>query len=159
MTPLRGGWEVFRQSLFDEAGYAPGDMQFVEAYDDYPIMVAIQLEDLGFCAKGEVGPFLERTRLTFDGDLPLNTGGGQLSCGQTGGGGGMIGITEAIRQLRGEGGARQVKARSAAWSPVTAWSPMAMASPPARSCWRPRRECLDGARDARQSANARSLAP
>ena len=81
----------------------------MQAYDDYPIMVAIQLEDLGFCAKGEVGPFLDRTRLTFDGDLPLNTGGGQLSCGQTGGGGGMIGLTEAVRQLRGEGGARQVK--------------------------------------------------
>jgi len=83
-------------------------MQFVQAYDDYPIMVAIQLEDLGFCAKGEVGKFLTSHRLTFDGDVPLNTGGGQLSCGQTGGGGGMIGLTEAVRQLRGEGGARQV---------------------------------------------------
>lgn len=108
VSPIRGGWELFRDALFDEAGFGPKDMQFVQAYDDYPIMVAIQLEDLGFCAKGEVGPFLDRNRLTFDGDLPLNTGGGQLSCGQTGGGGGMIGITEAVRQLRGEGGARQV---------------------------------------------------
>jgi acetyl-CoA acetyltransferase len=108
VTPLRGGWELFRDGLFDEAGVGPTDMHFVQVYDDYPIMVAIQLEDLGFCAKGEVGAFLDRTRLTFDGDMPLNTGGGQLSCGQTGGGGGMIGITEAVRQLRGEGGGRQV---------------------------------------------------
>ncbi len=109
VSPLRGGWELFRDGLFNEAGFGPKDMQLVQAYDDYPIMVAIQLEDLGFCAKGEIGSFLDRNRLTFDGDLPLNTGGGQLSCGQTGGGGGMIGITEAVRQLRGEGGARQVK--------------------------------------------------
>jgi acetyl-CoA acetyltransferase len=109
-TPLRGGWELFRDSLYDEAGYGPEDMHFVQAYDDYPIMVAIQLEDLGFCAKGAVGPFLAQTDLHWNGKLPLNTGGGQLSCGQTGGGGGMIGLTEAVRQLRGEGGARQVPA-------------------------------------------------
>jgi acetyl-CoA acetyltransferase len=107
-SPLRGGWELFRDALYEEAGCGPQEMHFVQAYDDYPIMVAIQLEDLGFCAKGAIGPFLEGHRLTHDGDLPLNTGGGQLSCGQTGGGGGMIGLTEAVRQLRGEGGARQV---------------------------------------------------
>ncbi len=109
VTPLRGGWELFRDKFWDTAGFGPEDTDFVQAYDDYPIMVAIQLEDMGFCAKGEIGPFLERTVMRHDGDLPLNTGGGQLSCGQTGGGGGMIGITEAIRQLRGEGGDRQVQ--------------------------------------------------
>ncbi|MCC7275241.1 MAG: thiolase family protein [Alphaproteobacteria bacterium] len=108
VSPIRGGWETFREALYDEAGFGPDAMQFVQAYDDYPIMVAIQLEDLGFCAKGTVGPFLASRSVTFDGDLPVNTGGGQLSCGQTGGGGGMIGLTEAVRQLRGEGGARQV---------------------------------------------------
>lgn len=111
-TPLRGGWETFRDALFAEARTEPGGIDLVEAYDDYPIMVAIQLEDLGFCPKGEIGRFLDAHRMTWDGDFPLNTGGGQLSCGQTGGGGGMIGITEAVRQLRGEGGGRQVpKAR------------------------------------------------
>ncbi|HZP77795.1 MAG TPA: thiolase family protein [Pseudolabrys sp.] len=109
VAPLRGGWELFRDALYAKAGYGPRDMQFVQAYDDYPIMVAIQLEDLGFCRKGEIGGFLEMQDLTYEGALPLNTGGGQLSCGQTGGGGGMIGLTEAVRQLRGEGGARQVK--------------------------------------------------
>ncbi len=108
VSPIRGGWELFRDALWNEAGFGPADVQFVQAYDDYPIMVAIQLEDLGFCAKGEVGAFLARRRMTFDGDFPLNTGGGQLSCGQTGGGGGMISLTEAARQLRGEAGSRQI---------------------------------------------------
>jgi len=108
VSPLRGGWELFRDELFAEASHEPDAMDFVQAYDDYPIMVAIQLEDLSFCPKGEIGRFLEGHHMTWDGSFPLNTGGGQLSCGQTGGGGGMIGLTEAVRQLRGEGGARQV---------------------------------------------------
>jgi acetyl-CoA acetyltransferase len=81
----------------------------VQLYDDYPIMVLIQLEDLGFCGKGDGGPFVERTNLRFDGELPLNTGGGMLSCGQAGAAGGYVAPIEAIRQLRGEGGRRQVK--------------------------------------------------
>lgn len=108
LAPLRGGWELFRQRLYDDAGYGPAEMQFVQAYDDYPIMVAIQLEDLGFCRKGEVGAFLDDNTFAWHGTLPLNTGGGQLSCGQAGAGGGMIGLTEAVRQLRHEAGARQV---------------------------------------------------
>jgi acetyl-CoA acetyltransferase len=107
-APLCGGWELYRDALWRDAGYAPTDMDFVQAYDDYPIMVAIQLEDLGFCRKGEVGAFLERHDFSWAGSLPLNTGGGQLSCGQSGAGGGMIGLTEAVRQLRQEAGDRQV---------------------------------------------------
>ena len=109
IAPLSGGWELFRDALYAEASYAPADMNFVQLYDDFPIMAAIQLEDLGFCAKGAIGPFLEKNRLTHDGSFPLNTGGGQLSCGQAGGSAGLIGLVEAVRQLRGEGGARQVK--------------------------------------------------
>ena len=112
IAPLRGGWELFRSHLYDDAGYGPEDMHFVQAYDDYPIMVAIQLEDLGFCKKGEVGAFLDQHTFSWDGNLPLNTGGGQLSCGQAGIGGGMLGVTEAVRQLRGEAGARQVQRAS-----------------------------------------------
>lgn len=112
VSPLRGGWETFRDALFAEAGHGAEEMDFVQAYDDYPIMVAIQLEDLGFCAKGGIGRFLDEHGMTFDGDFPLNTGGGQLSCGQSGGGGGMIGLTEAVRQLRHEAGARQVAGAS-----------------------------------------------
>ena len=112
IAPLRGGWECFRDALYRDAGYGPADMNFLEAYDDYPIMVAIQIEDLGFCPKGEVGSFLEHHDFAFDGSFPLNTNGGQLSCGQAGAGGGMIGLVEAVRQLRGEATAHQVaKAR------------------------------------------------
>ncbi len=112
LTPLKGGWEAFKDALYDDAGYGPGDMDFVQAYDDFPIMVAIQLEDLGFCRKGEVGPFLERHSVAWNGSFPVNTGGGQLSCGQTGAGGGMIGVFEAVAQLRNEAGERQIdKAR------------------------------------------------
>ena len=108
IAPLCGGWTVFRDRLWEAAGAGPDEMDFVQAYDDYPIMVAIQLEDLGFCAKGEVGAFLERHDFAWNGTLPLNTGGGQLSCGQSGAGGGMIGLTEAVRQMCGEAGARQI---------------------------------------------------
>ncbi|MSP83885.1 MAG: thiolase family protein [Alphaproteobacteria bacterium] len=108
LTPLRGGWELFRDALYADAGMGPADMQFVQAYDDYPIMVAIQLEDLGFCPKGEVGRLFDANSFTWQGSLPVNTGGGQLSCGQSGAGGGMIGLVEAVRQLRHEGGERQI---------------------------------------------------
>jgi acetyl-CoA acetyltransferase len=108
ISPLVGGWKTYRDALWRDAGCGPEAMSFVQAYDDYPIMVAIQLEDHGFCDKGDVGRFLESHRFTWNGSLPLNTGGGQLSCGQSGAGGGMIGLVEAVRQLRGEGGGRQV---------------------------------------------------
>jgi acetyl-CoA acetyltransferase len=108
IAPVRGGWELFRDALFDEAGYPQKDMHFMQCYDDFPIIAAMQIEDLGFCAKGEVGCFLDENRLTHDGSFPLNTGGGQLSCGQAGGGAGLLGVVEATRQLRGEAGARQV---------------------------------------------------
>jgi acetyl-CoA acetyltransferase len=72
-------------------------------------MVAIQFEDLGFCAKGEVSKFLADNSFHFNGSVPLNTGGGQLSCGQAGIAGGLLSVTEAVRQLRGEAGGRQVE--------------------------------------------------
>lgn len=108
IAPLHGGWELFRDRLWADAGRGPADMDFVQAYDDYPIMVAIQLEDLGFCGKGQVGAFLAQHSFSFDGSFPLNTNGGQLSCGQAGAAGGMIGLVEAVRQLRGEAGPFQV---------------------------------------------------
>jgi len=108
LSPIQGGWNCFREKLFDEASVSHTDLDFVQAYDDYPIMVSLQLEDLGFCTKGEVGQFLESNTMTFDGSFPLNTGGGQLSCAATAGGGGLIGTVEAVCQLRGEAGERQV---------------------------------------------------
>jgi acetyl-CoA acetyltransferase len=80
----------------------------LQLYDDYPIMELIQLEGLGFCGKGEGGRFVDATDISLTGTLPINTGGGQLSGGQCGAGGGAIGLTEAVMQLQGEAGARQV---------------------------------------------------
>ena len=105
---LTGGWSHFAAALFEAAGVRHADLDLIELYDDYPIMVAIQLEDLGFCEKGTVGRFLEQTDLSIKGELPLNTGGGQLSCGQAGAAGGMIGLVEAVRQLQGKASDWQV---------------------------------------------------
>lgn len=108
---LRGGWEAFRERMYDQAGLGPGEMDFVQLYDDYPVMEFIQLEGLGFCARGEAANLIREKNTTVNGDLPINTGGGQLSAGQAGASGGMIGVVEAVQQLRGEAGARQVECR------------------------------------------------
>jgi acetyl-CoA acetyltransferase len=105
---LPAGWEQLADSLFAEAGTSRDQIDLAELYDDYPIMVAIQLEGYGFCKPGGAGPFLEATDISIRGDLPVNTGGGQLSCGQCGAGGGCIGLVEGITQLQHEAGARQV---------------------------------------------------
>lgn len=105
---LNQGWQAYADRLFDQASLEHSDIDMVQLYDDYPIMEAIQLEDLGFCGKGEGGPFLDRTDISIHGTLPINTGGGQLSAGQCGAGGGMIGPVEAVRQLMSEAGNRQV---------------------------------------------------
>src|SRR5262249_28538255 len=78
-------------------------------YDDYPIAVMIQIEDFGYCKKGEGGKFVEAHDLTYKGNFPVNTGGGELSVGQAGLAGGFLHIVEALRQLRGEAEGHQVK--------------------------------------------------
>jgi acetyl-CoA acetyltransferase len=106
---MRAGWALDRDDLYRQAGVAPGDIDFVETYDDYPVISLMQLEDLGFCAKGEGPGFVRKHGFTHDGSFPLNTSGGQLSVGQAGAAGGFLGMVEAIRQLTGEAGERQVK--------------------------------------------------
>ena len=91
------------------AGLKPADMDVVCPYDCYTITVIVTLEDAGFCKKGQGGPFVAEHDLTYAGDFPCNTHGGQLSFGQPGLAGGMSHVTEAIRQLMGRGGERQVK--------------------------------------------------
>ena len=90
------------------AGVEPGDVDFLQTYDDYPVIVMMQIEDLGFCAKGEAPAFVRSHRLTSDGDFPHNTSGGQLSVGQAGAAGGYLGMVEAIRQLTDQAGATTV---------------------------------------------------
>jgi acetyl-CoA acetyltransferase len=95
----RGGWALDREDLFDQAGVKPGDIDFLQAYDDYPVIEIMQIEDLGFCAKGEGPAFIRSHDLTVGGSFPLNTSGGQLSVGQAGAAGGFLGVVETIRQL------------------------------------------------------------
>ena len=70
--------------LYGMAGCAPADMDFLQAYDDYPVINLMQMEDLGFCAKNEGPEFVRRHSFTIDGSFPFNTNGGQLSVGQAG---------------------------------------------------------------------------
>ena len=103
------GVKLAAKTAFDQAGLTTNDLSLVHCYDDYNIMTLIQLEDIGLCKKGEGGNFIDKTDLSYQGDLPLNTGGGLLSSGQIPGAGSFTGIVEVVRQLAGEAGARQVK--------------------------------------------------
>jgi acetyl-CoA acetyltransferase len=95
----RGGWAVDVDELWQSAGAAPTEIDMVLTYDDYPVIVMMQFEDLGFCKKGEGPDFVRSHTFTADGSFPHNTSGGQLSLGQAGAAGGYLGLTEAIRQL------------------------------------------------------------
>ncbi len=93
---------------FEMAGVARKDIDLLMLYDAFTINTILFLEDLGFCAKGEGGPFVSGGRIAPGGPLPVNTSGGGLSCVHPG----MYGLytmIEAVTQIRGEAGARQVK--------------------------------------------------
>lgn len=98
---IRGGWAMDVGELWAMAGTRPNQVDFVETYDDYPVICMLQFEDLGFCGKGEAPDFVRGHTLTNDGSFPHNTCGGQLSVGQAGAGGGYLGLVEAMRQLTG----------------------------------------------------------
>jgi acetyl-CoA acetyltransferase len=92
---------------FARAGVTPADIDVVQTYDSFTITTLLALEDLGFCAKGEGGAFVAGGRIAPGGALPVNTSGGGLSFCHPG----MFGVflvIEAVRQLRGDAGARQV---------------------------------------------------
>jgi acetyl-CoA acetyltransferase len=99
---LRGGWAMDRDELWAMAGIMPANVDLVQTYDDYPVIVMLQLEDLGFCAKGDGKNFVRSHDLTAGGNFPHNTSGGQLSVGQAGAAGGYLGLVEALRQLTGQ---------------------------------------------------------
>jgi acetyl-CoA acetyltransferase len=99
---------------FGRAGVRPEEIDFAELYDAFTYMTLVTLEDLGFCAKGEGGAFVEEGRLLVrGGELPVNTDGGGLSA-QHPGMRGLFLLVEAVRQLRGEAGDRQVRLRDGA---------------------------------------------
>lgn len=95
------------QQPFRRAGLRPRDVDVCELYDAFTCMLLLTLEGLGFCQKGEGGPYVEDGRLRVGGELPTNTDGGGLAHCHPGMRG-MFLLVEATRQLRGEGGARQV---------------------------------------------------
>ncbi len=121
-TALRGrpSWDQFDDmttfsardaaaSMWERTELGPSDVDVAELYDGFSILTMVWLEELGLCAKGESGPFVEGgQRIALDGPVPLNTSGGQLSAGRLHGFGLLH---EACVQLRGEGGARQVPTR------------------------------------------------
>jgi acetyl-CoA acetyltransferase len=106
---IRGGWAVDVDELYAMAGVRPDDLDFVETYDDYPVISMMQFEDLGFCRKGEGPDFVRAHDFAIGGSFPHNTSGGQLSVGQAGAAGGHLGLVEAIRQLLGVAGPTQVE--------------------------------------------------
>lgn len=95
------------RAAFGMAGVTPSDVDVLETYDAFTISVLLALEDLGFCEKGAAGQFVENGCLAPGGDLPALTSGGGLSYNHPGAFGLLL-IVEAVRQLRGEAGARQV---------------------------------------------------
>jgi len=104
---LRTGIVEFADNLWADADAGPEDIDVVSVYDDYPAMVLAQLADLGFAADGDLAGFIRRK--IEEQRLPLNTSGGQLAAGQAGAAGGMHGLVEAVTQLLGGAGERQVE--------------------------------------------------
>lgn len=99
------GHEASREA-FRMAGMTPKEVDVAELYDCFTSVVILTLEDYGFCKKGEGGAFVENGRIELGGDLPVNTHGGLLSQAHVAG---ILHITEAVAQLRGEAGLRQAK--------------------------------------------------
>jgi acetyl-CoA acetyltransferase len=96
------------QRAFEMSGLRPTDMDFAQLYDCFTPTVLVELEDLGFCNKGEGGAFVESGALLPGGSLPVNTHGGLLSHSHPGNPGSMFALTESVWQLRGEASGRQV---------------------------------------------------
>jgi len=93
------GHSAVARRLYEQAGVGPDDIDCAQIYDHFSPMVIAQLEDYGFCARGEGGPFVASGAIRFEGgSLPVNTDGGQLSAGYIWG---MSHVREAVEQLRG----------------------------------------------------------
>jgi acetyl-CoA acetyltransferase len=101
------GFAQLREGLWSDAGARPEDLDAAFIYDDYPVMVLAQLGDLGLIPGDDVKAYLHKTLM--ERRWPMNTSGGQLSAGQAGAAGGLHGLVEAVRQLRGDAGERQVE--------------------------------------------------
>lgn len=102
------GFSKIAPKVYGKSGLSPKDIRMFQPYDDFTIAVMMKFEDFGFCKRGQGSDFTLDTDLSFGGTLPLNTGGGQISAGQPGLASGGLNLAEAVRQMFGEGGKRQV---------------------------------------------------
>ncbi|MDP2625646.1 MAG: thiolase [Candidatus Rokubacteria bacterium] len=102
------GAAISSRRAYAMAGVGPGDIDVAGIYDCFTGTVIMMLEDLGFCKKGEGGPFVEAGQITYGGRIPINTHGGMLSYAHPGLPGGFFHIVDMVRHLRGEAGERQV---------------------------------------------------
>ncbi|MBT5048323.1 MAG: thiolase family protein [Rhodospirillaceae bacterium] len=102
------GFSVVGPEVLEKASMSCSDIDMFQPYDDFLIAIMLQMEQIGFCKRGEGSDFILSNDLSPTGVLPTNTGGGQISCGQPGLGGGGVNLTETVRQLFGEAGERQV---------------------------------------------------
>jgi len=109
MDLTRLGFYEASQEAYEMAGVGPKDVDIAELYDGYPIFPLITLEGLGICKRGEAGAFVYEGNTWPGGKMPMTTNGGMLGQGHTAAGGGVAILVEAIRQLMGKAGARQVK--------------------------------------------------
>lgn len=100
---------------FEMAGVQPNDVDMVQIYDCYTITALLSLEDSGFCEKGKGMAFVNDHDLSYRGDFPCNTHGGQLGFGQPGAAGGMTQVVEAARQIQGRAGDRQLACHDLAY--------------------------------------------
>jgi acetyl-CoA acetyltransferase len=103
------GHAAAAERAFKTADLQPRNVKSFHPYDDFIIAIMLQFEMLGFCKRGQGSAYINDTDFAYDGDLPLNTSGGQISAGQPGLAGGGTNLIEGVRQLFGEGGKRQVK--------------------------------------------------
>jgi acetyl-CoA acetyltransferase len=110
-TPVRDA----AASAFGMAGVAPADVDMVQLYDCYTITALLTIEDSGFCGAGDGMAFVQEHDLSYRGDFPCNTHGGQLGMGQTGLSGGTSHVIEGVRQLQGRAGARQLTRHDVAY--------------------------------------------
>ncbi len=104
----RTGHSVVGREALAKAGLKPKDVDMFHPYDDFLFAVMLKCEQIGFARKGRGSQFLRDTDLGPKGDFPINTGGGQIGCGQPGLAGGGVNLVEAVRQLSGKAGRRQV---------------------------------------------------
>ena len=103
------GCKQSSRAAFAQAGVTTKDIDVAEIYDSFTITLLVELESIGFFARGEAGAAAMAGELSYGGSLPCNTHGGLLSYGHSGAAGGMFHAVEAVRQLRHECGTRQVK--------------------------------------------------